>query len=142
MLKEFKEFINKGNVMGLAVAVIIGGAFALIVKSLVGDIIMPIVGMVTGGIDFNNLFISLDGSTYATLAEAEKAGAAVLKYGSFINAVINFIFIAFTVFLLVKGVNKSQKPEEEAAPTTKACKACTMQIPLEATKCPHCTIDQ
>ncbi len=141
MLKEFKEFIKRGNVMALAVAVIIGGAFGLIIKSLVGDVIMPLIGMITGGVDFSNLFISLDGSSYATLAEAEKAGAAILKYGSFINAVVNFIFVAFTVFLIVRAYNKTQK-EEEVAPTTKACSACTLDIPLAATKCPHCTTEQ
>ncbi len=114
MLKEFREFIQKGNVMDLAVAVIIGGAFGAIVTSFVNDIIMPILGIFTGGIDFSNLFVSLDGSTYATLAAAQEAGAATLNYGLFINAVINFLVIAFVIFMLVRTVSNMQKKEEEA----------------------------
>ena len=114
--KEFKEFINKGNVMNLAVGMIIGAAFTAIVKSLVDDIIMPVIGLLFGKVDFTNLFVTLDGSKYATLAEAKEAGAAVLAYGSFIMAIINFLLIAVVVFFLVKAVNKAQesmKKEEE-----------------------------
>ena len=117
MLKEFKEFIAKGNVMDMAVGIIIGAAFTAIVTSLVGDVIMPFIGVVTAGIDFGDLFIALDGNTYATLAAAEEAGAATVKYGAFINALINFLIVAFVVFMLVKGVNNLKRKEEEAPST-------------------------
>ncbi len=113
MASEFKEFIARGNVMDLAVGVIIGGAFSAIVTSLVNDIIMPIISLITGGIDFTNWFISLDGTKYNTLAEAQAAGASVLAYGSFIQAVIYFLILAFVIFMLVKGVNKLTKKKEE-----------------------------
>ena len=116
VVNEFKEFISKGNVMDLAVGVIIGGAFSAIVTSLVNDIIMPVISLITGGIDFTNWFISLDGSKYSTLAEAQAAGASVLAYGSFIQAIIYFLILAFVIFMLVKGVNKmtrKKKKEEE-----------------------------
>ena len=115
MFKEFKEFIAKGNVIDLAVAVIIGGAFGAIVKSFVNDIIMPVLSLFTGGIDFANLFWALDGGDYATLAAAQEAGAATLSYGLFINAIINFLVVAFVIFMLVRQINKMQR-EEEAAP--------------------------
>ena len=123
-MNEFKEFIARGNVMDLAVGVIIGGAFSAIVTSLVNDIIMPVISLVTGGIDFTNWFVSLDGSKYATLAEAQDAGASVLAYGSFIQAIIYFLILAFVIFMLIKGVNKltakakkkEEKEEEEAKP--------------------------
>lgn len=115
MLNEFRDFITKGNVMDLAVAVIIGAAFGSIVTSLVNDIIMPILSLFTGGIDFTNLFVPLDGSNYATLAAAQEAGASVFAYGSFIQAIINFLILAFVIFLLVRQVNKMM-PKEEAAP--------------------------
>ncbi len=140
MLKEFKEFLKRGNVLAFAVGVIIAGAFGLIVKSLVEDIIMPIVGKVLGGVSFAELFISLDGVSYPNLAAAEKAGAAVMRYGVFINTIVNFIIIAFVVFLIVKMASKLEKKPEEV--TTKACKSCTLDIPLAATKCPHCTSEQ
>ena len=114
MLNEFKEFIAKGNVMDMAVGIIIGAAFTAIVTSLVGDVLMPVIGVATAGIDFGDLFLPLDGNTYATLAAAEEAGAAVIKYGLFINALINFLIVAFVVFMLVKGVNKLKREEEEA----------------------------
>lgn len=114
MLKEFKEFIMRGNVLDLAVAVVIGAAFGAIVTSLVNDLIMPIVSLVTGGISFTDLFIAMDGGTYATLAEAQEAGAAVLAYGNFIQTIINFVIIAFAIFLIVKAANNMQKQEEEA----------------------------
>ena len=120
VVSEFKEFISRGNVMDLAVGVIIGGAFSAIVTSLVNDIIMPIISLLTGGIDFTNWFISLDGSKYATLAEANEAGASVLAYGSFIQAIIYFLILAFVIFMLVKGMNKltkkKKKEEKEEAP--------------------------
>lgn len=126
MVSEFKEFIARGNVMDLAVGVIIGGAFSAIVTSLVNDVIMPIISLITGGIDFTNWFISLDGSKYSTLAEAQAAGASVLAYGSFIQAVIYFLILAFVIFMLVKGVNKltkikkKEEKKEEAVPSKSA----------------------
>ena len=116
MIKEFKEFINKGNVMDMAVGVIIGGAFGTIVTSLVNDIIMPVISLITGGIDFSGWFISLNGQKYATLAEAEEAGASVLAYGKFISAVIYFLILAFIIFLIVKAMNKMKKKKEEEKP--------------------------
>ena len=115
MLKEFKEFIAKGNVMDMAVGIIMGAAFTAIVTSMVGDVLMPIIGVFTAGIDFSNLFITLDGSTHETLAAAEEAGASIVKYGVFINAIISFLIVAFVVFLLVKGVNNLKRQEEEKA---------------------------
>lgn len=145
IIGEFKEFISKGSVIDLAVGVIIGGAFQAIVSSLVDDIIMPVIGKITGGLDFTNLFVSLDGEKYATLAAAKEAGAATLNYGNFITAIINFIILAFVIFLFVKAINKAkaklEKPAEEAAPTTKKCPYCKSEIDKDATKCPHCTSD-
>lgn len=124
MALEFKEFIARGNVMDLAVGVIIGGAFSAIVTSLVNDVIMPVISLITGGIDFTNWFVSLDGSKYSTLAEAQAAGASVLAYGSFIQAVIYFLILAFVIFMLVKGVNrltvKKKKEETKEAPSKSA----------------------
>lgn len=143
MLKEFKEFISKGSVMDLAVGVIIGGAFAKIVSSLVNDIIMPIVGLLLGGADMSNYFLTLDGGKYATLAQAQEAGAATLNYGLFITQIINFLIIAFVIFMMVKAVNKARsltkKPEVEAGPTTKECPYCKSTIDINATRCPNCT---
>lgn len=143
MLKEFKEFISKGSVMDLAVGVIIGGAFSKIVSSLVDDIIMPLIGLLLGGADISNYFITLDGGKYATLAEAQEAGAATLNYGLFITQIINFLIIAFVIFIMVKAVNKARslnkKPEVEAAPTTKVCPYCKSTIDINATRCPNCT---
>ena len=139
---EFKTFIMRGNVIDLAVGVIIGGAFQAIVNSLVNDIIMPLIGLITKG-SFENLFFALDGNTYETLAAAQEAGANVLTYGAFISAIINFIIMAFVIFIIVKSINKLndkvKKPEEEAAPTTKVCPFCKSEIAIDATKCPHCT---
>lgn len=115
MIKEFRDFVMRGNVMDLAVAVIIGGAFGAIIKSLVDDVIMPVISLFTGGVDFANLFVALDGGDYATLAAAQDAGAATLNYGLFISAIVNFIIIAFVIFMLVRSINRMQK-EEEAAP--------------------------
>lgn len=143
MLKEFKEFISKGSVMDLAIGVIIGGAFSKIVSSLVDDIIMPLVGLLLGGADISNYFITLDGGKYATLAEAQEAGAATLNYGVFLNRIIDFLIIAFVLFLIIKSINKARaltkKPEAEAAPTTKVCPYCKSTIDINATRCPNCT---
>ena len=142
---EFKKFIMRGNVIDLAVGVIVGGAFQAIVKSLVDDVVMPVISLATKGVDFANWFIALDGGEYATLEAAQAAGASVLSYGNFISAILNFLIMAFVVFLLVKGINtaadKTKKKEEEApaAPTTKECPYCKSEIAIEATRCPHCT---
>ena len=140
-MEEFKKFALKGNMIDLAVGVIIGGAFNGIVSSLVNDIIMPVLSLFTGKLDFANWFIALDGNTYMTLAEAQEAGAATLNYGNFISGIINFVIMAFVVFMLVKGINKMKKEEAPApaAPTTKKCPFCKSEIALDATKCPHCT---
>jgi len=137
--KEFKEFAVKGNMMDLAVGMIIGSAFTSIVSSLVNDIFMPVISIFTGKLDFSNLFIALDGNQYPTLAAAQEAGAATLSYGSFISGLINFLIMAFVVFLIVKALNKLKKEEPKAAPTTKKCPFCRSEIALEATRCPHCT---
>ncbi|MEY8338150.1 large conductance mechanosensitive channel protein MscL [Lachnospiraceae bacterium 62-35] len=137
---EFKDFALKGNVLDMAVGVIIGGAFSGIVKSLVDDVIMPLISLVTGKIDFSNMFIALDGGTYATLEEA-KAATSVLAYGSFITGVINFLIMAFIVFLIIKELNKLHKKPapQPAAPTEKKCPYCKTMIPVSAVRCPHCT---
>jgi len=138
---EFKEFIMRGNVMDMAVGVIIGAAFGAIVTSIVDDILMPLITLVTGGLDFTNWFVALNGKAYATLAEAQAAGAATLNYGVFITKVINFLIVAFCIFLVVKAFNhmsdKFSKKKEEA-PTTKECPYCKMEIPVAAVKCGHC----
>jgi large conductance mechanosensitive channel len=140
MLKEFKEFIMKGNVLDLAIAVIIGGAFGAIVTSLVGDILMPPLGLAMGKVDFKDLFISLNGQAYASLAAAKTAGAPVIAYGQFINTVINFLIIAFVIFMIVKQANRFKKPAPApAAPVTKDCPFCASAIPLKAVRCPLCT---
>lgn len=145
---EFREFIMRGNVLDLAIGVIIGGAFQSIINSLVNDIIMPLISAITGGIDFTNWFVSLDGKEYATLAQAQEAGAATLNYGTFITVVINFILMALVVFCLVKALNKvaervkkDDAAEEAAEPTEKECPYCKSMIPIAATKCAHCTSD-
>ena len=140
MLKEFKEFAMKGNVVDLAVAVIIGAAFGKIVTSLVEDIIMPVIGKLTGGLDFSNLYLPLSDkvTTGMGLADARKQGA-VLAWGNFVTIVINFLIITFCIFLVVKALNSMKKPASNAPATTKDCPACTMTIPIKATRCPHCT---
>lgn len=139
LLQEFREFALKGNMLDLAVGVIVGGAFSTIVQSLVNDIIMPVISLFTGKIDFSNMFLALDGNTYATL-EAAKASTSVLAYGSFITGLINFLVMAFVVFVVIKQLNRfRQKPTAPAAPTTKECPYCKSQVPLAATRCPHCT---
>lgn len=140
MLKEFKEFAMKGNVADLAVGVVIGGAFGNIVTSMVQDIIMPLVGLLTGGLDFTNFFLTLDGSNYSTLAEAQDAGAATLNYGLFISAVIDFLIIAFSIFIVIKQINKLRTKEEVVEEkATKDCPYCLTEISIEATRCPNCT---
>jgi large conductance mechanosensitive channel len=141
MLKEFREFAMRGNVVDLAVGIIIGAAFNQVVNSLVNDIIMPPIGLILGRVDFTSLFISLTGEQYASLAAAQEAGAATLNYGLFINAIINFLIIAFAVFMLVRGMNRLQGQEEEAPsePTTKECPYCYTSIPEKAARCPNCT---
>ncbi len=146
-LNEFKEFAVKGNVIDMAVGIIIGGAFSPIVNSLVKDIIMPPIGMVLGKVDFSNLYIALggDGTKYSTIADAQNAGLVTINYGVFINTLISFIIVAFAVFLLVKAMNKLKADnkaeaaaEEAAEPTTKECPYCFETINIKATKCPHC----
>jgi len=139
MLKEFKAFIMRGNVLDLAVAVIIGGAFGKIITSFVNDVLMPPIGLLLGGVDFSNLFISLDGKPYDSLEAARTAGAATLNYGLFLNTVIDFLIVAFVIFLIVKVANRMQKPAPAAEPTTKECPHCFTTIPIKATRCPNCT---
>ena len=139
MWNDFKAFIKKGNVLDLAVAVIIGGAFGGIVTSLVNDVIMPPIGLLAGHIDFKDLLVSLNGKPFPSLAAAKAAGAPVIAYGQFINTVINFLIVAFVVFLVVRMVSKLQRPAPAAAPATKDCPFCFTAIPLQAKRCPHCT---
>ena len=141
MLKDFKEFAIKGNVVDMAVGVVIGGAFGKIVTSLVNDLIMPLIGYLAGGMDFTNKFISLDGSKYLTLAEAQDVGAATLNYGLFITTIIDFLIIAFSIFIVIKQLGKLKKKEAvvEVEPTTKTCPYCITEIPIEASRCPNCT---
>jgi large conductance mechanosensitive channel len=140
MLKEFKEFALRGNVLDMAVGIIIGAAFGKIVNSLVSDVMMPPLGLLLGQVDFSNLFVSLSGASYPSLAEAQKAGAPTLNYGLFINNVINFLIVAFAVFMLVRQFNRLTKAKEApAAPTTKDCPYCLSAIPIKATRCASCT---
>ncbi len=139
MVSEFKEFIMRGNVMDMAVGVIVGGAFNTIVQSLVNDIIMPVISLATGKIDFTNLFVSLNGEKYVSLAAAQEAGAAVFAYGSFLQNILQFLIVAFALFMVIKGMNKLRKPAPEAAPTTKICPFCKNEVPIEATRCGFCT---
>ena len=138
MFKEFRTFIMRGNVMDLAIAVIIGTAFGAIINSLVKDIIMPPIGLALGKVDFASLFVSLDGNTYESLAKAQELSAPTLNYGLFINTIINFLIVGFVIFLIVKAINKMQKPVPVAV-TTKECVFCATEIPLAAKRCPHCT---
>jgi len=139
MLKEFKEFIMRGNVMDMAVGIIIGAAFGKIVTSFVSDILMPPIGRLFGNMDFSNLFINLSGQEYATLAEAKKAGAATINYGLFLNTLIDFLIIAFVIFLLIRQINRLKRQPLPALPTDKECVYCFSNIPLKAVRCPHCT---
>lgn len=150
MLEEFKKFAVRGNVVDMAVGIIIGGAFSTIVKSLVADVIMPPIGLALGGVDFANLMLVISEVTtpmpYLTVADAKAAGAVTINYGLFLNSVISFIIVAFAVFLLVKGINRLREQEKKeeavpAAPTTKDCPYCVTSIPIAATRCPQCTSD-
>ena len=141
MLKEFKEFALRGNVMDMAIGIILGGAFGKIVASFVKDVLMPPLGLLLGNVDFANLFLDLSGKGYASLAAAREAGAPVIAYGTFLNTVVDFVFIAFAIFIVVKQMNRLKKQEEAPAPepTTKKCPHCLMEIPIDATRCGHCT---
>ena len=149
MLKEFKEFAMKGNMLDMATGIVIGAAFGTIIKSLVADVIMPPIGLLLGGVDFSNLFVVLkEGAETllptATLAEAQAAGAVTLNYGNFINTIISFLIIAFAIFMLIRNVNKMKReeaPAPAAAPTTKECALCLTSIPIKATKCAACGSD-
>jgi large conductance mechanosensitive channel len=139
MLKEFREFAARGNVVDLAVGVVLGAAFGKIVSSLVDDLLMPPIGLVLGGIDFSSFFIDLSRHGYATLAEARAAGAPTLRYGLFINAIVNFLIVAFAMFLVVKQVNRFSRKEAPAA--ARECPYCAMEIPVKARRCGHCATD-
>jgi large conductance mechanosensitive channel len=139
MLKEFKDFAMKGNVLDMAIGVIIGGAFGKIVSSLVSDVLMPPIGLLLGKVDFSSLFFNLSGTPQPSLTAAKAAGAPTINYGVFLQATFDFIIIAFVIFILVKQVNRLKKPEPTAVPTTKDCPQCLSTIPLKATKCAHCT---
>ncbi|HSG89303.1 MAG TPA: large conductance mechanosensitive channel protein MscL [Pseudomonadales bacterium] len=148
MIGEFRTFAMRGNVVDMAVGIIIGGAFGTIVKSLVSDVVMPPIGLLLGGVDFSDLFVVLkpgitDVGPYATLAAAQSAGAVTVAYGLFLNAVISFVIVAFAVFMLIRGINRMnrEEPAPAAAPTTKECPLCCSNIPLKATRCPNCTSD-
>ncbi len=141
MLKEFKEFAMKGNMVDMAVGIIIGAAFGKIVSSLVADVLMPPLGKTMGNVDFSSLFLNLSGGSYSSLAAAKAAGAATINYGIFINTVIDFVIIAFVLFMIIKGMNTMKRKEAAApaAPTTKECGFCYSSIPVKASRCPHCT---
>ncbi|MGR6836933.1 large conductance mechanosensitive channel protein MscL [Syntrophomonas erecta] len=141
MIKEFREFIARGNVLDLAIGIVIGAAFGKIVTSFVNDILMPPIGLLLGKVDFSNLFINLSAGEYQTLAAAQEAGAVTINYGLFLTTLIDFLIIAFAIFLVVRQVNRFKRKEETAAiePTTKKCPYCLSEIALEATRCSHCT---
>lgn len=139
MFKEFKAFAMRGNVLDLAIGVILGAAFGKIVSSFVADIMMPPIGLVLGKVDFSNLYVALDGAHYSSLAEAKKAGAATLNYGLFVNQVIDFTIVAFAIFLAVKAINRLYKAEAPAPVSTRPCPFCVSAIPLAASRCPQCT---
>jgi len=139
MFKEFKAFAMRGNVLDMAVGIIIGAAFGRIITSFVSDIIMPPIGLLLGKVDFSTLFVNISGTSYSTLAQAKAAGAATINYGVFLNTVLDFLIVALVIFLLVRQVNRWGKPAPAAAPTTKECPYCVSAIPLKATRCPACT---
>ena len=144
MLKEFKEFAIKGNAVDMAVGIIIGAAFGAAISSLVKDVIMPPISLITGGLDWSNKFVILrdapDGGVFKTAADAAKAGAITWNYGAFVTLVVNFLLVAFCIFLLVRAINNMRRPKAgDAAPVSKECPYCTMTIPIKATRCPHCT---
>lgn len=139
MLKEFKEFAMKGNVLDMAIGIIIGAGFGKIVNSFVNDILMPPLGMLMGKVDFSQLFINISGGEYASLAKAKEAGAATINYGLFINTILDFVLVAFAVFILIKQINKIKRPAPPAPVSTKECPHCCSAIALKATRCAHCT---
>ncbi len=139
MLKEFKDFAMRGNVVDMAVGIIIGAAFGKIVTSLVNDVLMPPIGRILGQVDFSNLFIDLSGHGYEKLVEAKAAGAATLNYGLFLNTVIDFLIVAFVIFILVRQMNRLKREPAPAPPATKDCSYCLSSVPIKATRCPHCT---
>jgi len=139
MLKEFKEFAMKGNVLDMAVGIIIGAAFGKIISSFVSDLLMPPIGLLLGNVDFSNLYINMSGKAFESLSEAKKAGAATLNYGVFLNTILDFVIVAFAIFLLVKQVNRMRTPAPAAVPTNKDCPFCVSSIPIKATRCPNCT---
>jgi large conductance mechanosensitive channel len=139
MLSEFKTFIVRGNMVDLAVGIVIGAAFTGVVNSFVNDLLMPPIGLLLGRVDFTNLFLTLRGGPFPTIAAAKAAGVPTLNYGLFVNSIINLLIVGFAVFMVVKQMNRLRGPEPVAAPTTKECPACAMPIPLKARRCPHCT---
>jgi large conductance mechanosensitive channel len=139
MLKEFKEFAMRGNVLDMAVGIIIGAAFGKIITSLVGDVLMPPLGLVLGQVDFSNLFLNISGKSYDSLTAAKAAGAPTINYGLFLNNIIDFLIVAFAIFLLIRMVNRWNKPAPAAAPKTKDCSYCATAIPIAAKRCPNCT---
>jgi large conductance mechanosensitive channel len=140
MLKEFREFAMRGNLLDLAIGIVIGTAFGRIISSLVSDIIMPPIGLALGGLDFANLFVTLKGGPFPSVAAAKAAGAPTINYGVFINTIIDFVIVAFVMFLVIRQVNRMRR-QSEATPTTKSCPYCVSTIPLEAVRCPNCTSD-
>jgi large conductance mechanosensitive channel len=139
MIKEFKEFVVKGNVLDMAVGIIIGASFGKVVTSFVNDVMMPPIGLLLGKVDFSNLFINISGKSFESLADAKKAGAATLNYGLFLNTTIDFLIVGFAIFILVRQVNRLKRQTPAAAPVTRACPFCFTDIPVKATRCPHCT---
>ena len=139
MIEEFKKFVMRGNVLDMAVGIIIGAAFGKLVTSFVNDVLMPPLGLLLGKVDFSNLFINLSSTPAATLAEAKEAGLPVIAYGAFLNSVVDFLIVAFAIFMLIRQVNRLMPQKEEAAPEPHLCPYCKTEIPEEATRCPHCT---
>lgn len=139
MFKEFKAFAMRGNVLDMAIGIILGAAFGRIITSVVNDILMPPIGLLLGKVNFSSLFLNISGTSYPTIAAAKAAGAATINYGTFINTVIDFVLVAFAIFLVVRQVNRWSKPAPAAAPTTKECQYCFTSIPIKATRCPNCT---
>ena len=139
MLKEFKAFAMRGNVLDMAIGIIIGAAFGKIITSLVNDVLMPPIGLLLGKVDFSGLFLNISGKSYSTLAEAKAAGAATVNYGLFLNSVVDFLIVAFVIFLVVRQINRWNKPEPAPVPASKDCPYCFSMIPMKATRCPNCT---
>jgi large conductance mechanosensitive channel len=139
MFREFKEFAMRGSVLDLAIGIIIGAAFGKIITSFVNDVLMPPIGLLLGKVDFSNLFVDLSGQGYSTLKAAKDAGAATLNYGLFLNSIIDFLIVAFAIFILVRQINKLNRKEETTAPATKECPFCVANIPIKASRCPQCT---